>query len=64
MSSMATLLPGKSTPEPIVYEAGCALEPVWTRQKKELLTLAGNRIPIPRSPACSQGTEMTIATTQ
>jgi hypothetical protein len=46
------LLPGKGPPVPIVQEAGCAPEPVWTQRLKEKsFSSAGDRTPIVQSVA-------------
>jgi len=46
----AALPPGKEPPVPIGYEAGWALEPVWTRWRREKFPApASNRILEPRS---------------
>jgi hypothetical protein len=43
------LSPGKGPPVPIVQEAGCAPEPVWTQRLEEKsLASAGDRTPIAR----------------
>jgi hypothetical protein len=43
----AFLPPGKGPPVPIVQEAGCATEPVWTQRLQEkYFASAGNRTPV------------------
>jgi hypothetical protein len=49
-AAAALLPPGKGPPVPIVQEAGCAPEPLWTQRIEEKsFSPAGDRTPIARS---------------